>query len=71
MTGEPHPKYAVVAHMTLRQSNAPHHGSRFRRTVRTPGTWHLVEIVRGDVPSPVPVCKGPTVEDGATLVKSV
>jgi len=24
MAGEPHPKYAVVAHMTLRQSNAPH-----------------------------------------------
>jgi len=65
--GRPHPRYAMVAHMTLGQSNAPHHGSRFRRTVRVPGTWHLAEIVRGDVPSRVPVCKGQTVEDGARL----
>ena len=59
-------KYAVVAHMTVRQSNALH-GSRFRRAGRTPGTWHLAQIVRGDVPSPAPVCNGPTVKDGARL----
>jgi hypothetical protein len=65
MTGEPHPKYAVVAHMTLRQSNALH-GSRFRRTVRTPGTWHLAEIVRGDVPSLARSARV-RVKDGARL----
>jgi hypothetical protein len=63
---EAYRKYAVVAYMTVRQSNALH-GSRFRRAVRTPGTWHLAQIVRGDVPSPAPVCNGPTVKDGARL----
>jgi hypothetical protein len=61
---EHHPRYAMVAHITLKQFNALH-GSRFRRTV--PDTWHLAKIVRDEVPSRAPVFDGPTVKDDARL----
>ena len=48
------PEYAMVAHMTLLRSNALH-GSRSQRGQVAPDSWHLAEIVRDDVPSPVPV----------------
>ena len=57
------PEYAMVAHMTLLRSNALH-GSRSQRGQVAPDSWHLAEIVRDDVPSPVPICEGPTVKTG-------